>query len=143
MNLEKLTKEELETLSFPDLTEIILKDNKKPMNTPNIFRKICDIIGLSDETYASKIGDYYTTLTTDKRFILLDKGMWDLRDNHIVKIEVDEEEDEEEDTVEDEEEIEDEQEEIEEDSIDDEIIDDEDDDLDDLSIVDEDEMEEE
>ena len=44
MKLKNRSKEELELLSFTDLTEIILKENKKPMNTPTIFRIICDLL---------------------------------------------------------------------------------------------------
>ena len=60
MKLKNMTKEELEVLSYTDLTELILKESKKPMNTAKIFKKICDLLELSDEEYASKIGDYYT-----------------------------------------------------------------------------------
>ena len=41
MKLKEMTKEELEGLSYTDLTEMILKENKKAMNTPSIFKKIC------------------------------------------------------------------------------------------------------
>ncbi len=137
MNINNMTKEELETLSFADLAYMILKENKKTMNTPSIFRKICDLLEYSDEAYASNIGDFYTALTTDKRFHLLDNAEWDLRDNHSVKIVLDDEDEESEDSEE--EETEEENEEIDEDIdsvIDEDIVDD---DIDDLAIVDEDE----
>ena len=66
MNLSKMTKEELETLSYADLTEMILKEEKNSLNTPSIFKKICKLLELSDDEYASQIGDFYTSLTTDK-----------------------------------------------------------------------------
>lgn len=136
MNINNMTKEELETLSFSDLAYMILKENKKTMNTPSIFRKICDLLEYSDEAYASNIGDFYTALTTDKRFHLLDNAEWDLRDNHSVKIILDDEDEESEDSEEEETE---ENEEIDEDIdsvIDDDVVDD---DIDDLAIVDDDE----
>ena len=147
MKLKDMTKEELEVYSFTDLTEMILKENKKSMNTPSIFKKICELLEISDEEYTNKIGDYYTSLTTDKRFTLLDNAEWDLKDNHKVKIDltVDDEEDEEYD----EEEMDEEDEEIDENELSesDEIIDDEVDlddvdDMEDLSIVSEEELEE-
>ena len=146
MNLKDMKKEELELLSYTDLTEMILKESKKSMNTPKIFKKICELLELSDEEYQNKIGDYYTSLTTDKRFIHLDNADWDLKDRHKVEIiDYEEDEDEEEDTEEEE------QEEIEEENIDDEeldidndILDDEsldtDDDLEDLSIIEDEEI---
>lgn len=147
MKLENLKREELEQLSFTDLTEMILKESKNAMNTPSIFKKICSLLELSDEEYQSKIGDYYTSLTTDKRFVRLENAEWDLKDRHKVEI-INFEEDEDEET--DEDEVDEEDESLEEDdetNIDDDILDDEsldtDDDLDDLSIIDDDEIDEE
>lgn len=145
MKLKNMTKEELELLSYTDLTELILKENKKAMNTPSIFKTICSLLELSDEEYANKIGDYYTSLTTDKRFILLDSAEWDLKDNHKVKIVIDDEEDE--DDIE-EDDIDEDLEQLDED--DEENIDDinedddlEDDDIEDFTIVTDEELEEE
>ena len=88
------------------------------------------------------IGDFYTALTTDKRFILLDDAKWDLKENHVVKTVV-EDEDEEEDINQDQEEI---TEETEDDAVintsDDDYDDDDSDDLDDLEIVTEEDLEE-
>ncbi len=146
MNLKDMKKEELELLSYTDLTEMILKESKKSMNTPKIFKKICELLELSDEEYQNKIGDYYTSLTTDKRFIHLDNADWDLKDRHKVEIiDYEEDEDEEEDIEEeDEDEVEEETSEDEELDIDNDVIDDEsldtDDDLEDLSIIDEEEI---
>ena len=144
MKLKDMKKEELEVLSYTDLTEMILKENKKPMNTPSVFKKICDLLNLSDEEYSEKIGDYYTSLTTDKRFILLDTAEWDLKDKHKVEIVLDE--DDEEETFDEEEISEDEEVEEENDEsieiTDDEVDLDDSDDLVDLSIVSDEEIEE-
>lgn len=143
MKLKDMKKEELEILSYTDLTEMILKENKKSMNTASIFKSICELLELSDEEYTAKIGDYYTSLTTDKRFILLESAEWDLRDNHKVDIVLDDEEDEDvfsEEESENEEDIEDMSESVE--ITDDEIDLDDDDDMSDLNIVSDDELEE-
>ena len=141
MKLKDMKKEELEALSYTDLTEIILKENKKAMNTASIFKRICELLELGDEEYTGKIGDYYTSLTTDKRFILLDSAEWDLRDKHKVEIVLDDEDDEE--TYDEDIENLDELEEDISESV--EITDDEidiDDDMEDLTIVDDDDIEE-
>ena len=137
--IAKYTKEELELLSYKDITNLILNENS-PMNTADLFKMICNLLELSDKDYELKIGDYYTSLTTDKRFIMLEDGCWDLRDRHksdkIVKIE-DEEEDED-----DEEDDEGESDDVSYDSTkstDD--YDDTEDELKDLVIIDEDELE--
>ena len=140
MKLKDISKTELEQMSYADLSYIILKENKKPMNTPSIFKKICNLLEYTDTEYSEKIGDFYTSLTTDKRFLFLDSSEWDLRENNIVKMEIEEDE-----------EIEDEEEEIEEeedidieDDIDSENIDDDlDDDTDDLSIISENDIDNE
>lgn len=136
MKLNELTKEELKTLSYTDLTNMVLKESKKPISTPVIFKKICELLDYSDSDYENKIGDYYTSLTLDKRFVLLDSHEWDLRERHAVALDIDDEED-----IESEEEKEDE---VEEENNLDEVEDDleDDDDLDDMSIVDEDSDEE-
>jgi len=102
MKLNKMAKEELELLSYMDLAKLIIKEEKKSLNTPTVFKKICELLGLSDEEYEDKIGDFYTSLTTDKRFIFLDDGTWDLKDNHKVKIVLDDEDEETEEVVEEE-----------------------------------------
>lgn len=142
MNLKDMPIEELELMSYTDLTYLLIKENKKPMNTPTIFKKICELLEYSDEDYTSKIGDYYTSLTIDKRFVLMETNEWDIRDNHSVEIVLDDDlEDDVEEEIEEEEIIE----EIEEDNIDEVIEDDldDDDDIDELSIVTDEELEEE
>ncbi len=137
--LKNMPREELELLSYTDLTELILKEEKKSLNTPTVFKTVCDLLGYTDDQYADKIGDYYTSLTTDKRFVFLENNEWDLREKHPVDIIVDEEDDDEE---EEEESMEDEEiEETEEDDLD--AVIEDDDDLDDLSIMTEEELEEE
>lgn len=145
MKITNLEIDELESMSYADITYLLLKENKKSMDTPSLFKKICELLDYSESTYSDKIGDFYTSLTTDKRFIQLPNNEWDLRDNHSVKIVLDDEEDEEIDIEElEEEEIEEELEEEETDTLyDDESDITDDDDIDDLSIVDEDELEEE
>lgn len=137
MNLKDMPVEELELLSYTDMTYLLIKENKKPMNTPTVFKKICDLLGYSDEEFSTKIGDYYTSLTIDKRFVLLDSNEWDIRDHHSIDVLVDEE-DEEEDISEEEieEEVKDEEENI------DEVVDDDledEDEIEDLAIIEEDE----
>lgn len=142
MKIEKMKKEELEVLSYTDLTEMILKENKKAMKTADIFKKICNLLELTEEDYSNKIGDFYTSMTTDKRFILLENAEWDLRDNHKVEINLDL--DDEDDEYVEEEEIEEESEEVDEDNsvdiTDDEVDLDDEDDMEDLTIVTGDEL---
>lgn len=145
MSLKTMSKEELELLSNKDITNIILEEEKKPINTADLFKKIIKLLDLPESVFETKIGDYYTALATDKRFILLDDGCWDLRSNHtsdkVLKVATStEEDDEEEEELPPEDEILDE--EIEDDySDDDNNFNDDDEDLKDLVVLDEDELE--
>lgn len=87
--LSKMSKENLELLSYTKIAEMYLKENKKKMNTADLFREVCKLLELSDEEYQEKIGDFFESLTTSKEFILLNDGNWDLRSNHSVKIDID------------------------------------------------------
>ena len=140
MSIKNMKKEELELLSYKDITNILIEE-EGPQNTPNLFKKIVDLLELDNKFYESKIGDYYMMLTTDKRFILLNDGNWDLREKHtsdkVIKVEEDEDElDNDDVSSKSKDDIDDEDDDY--DSSDD--FDDDDDDFKDLVILDEDEL---
>lgn len=81
---KKLKKEELELMSYNDIAHMLLKDKPK-QNTLDLFTTIIEMLELSKQTVENKIGEFYTALTNDKRFILLENGTWDLQQNHKVK----------------------------------------------------------
>ena len=147
MNTSKMSKEELEFLSNKDITNLILQEENKSMNTADLYKKIMKLLDLPESYFETKIADYYTALTTDKRFVLLDDGTWDLRSKHtsdkVIKITDDEdEEDDDEETSK--EEVEDNLISTEDDYDDtdsEEYDEDENEDLKDLVILDEDELE--
>lgn len=144
MSIREKDKLDLELMSYTDIAYEIIKEDKKQYNTPNLFREVCNLLELSEAEFEAKIGDFFTALTTDKRFILIDSVNWDLKENHVVKVVVDDGED---DAVDDEEESEDEETTDEDDAIEDDYTDESDDDymeddLEDLNIVDEDDIEE-
>ena len=146
--LSKMSKENLEMLSYAKIAELYLKENKKPMNTADLFKEVCKLLELSDEEYQERIGDFFESLTTSKEFILLNDGNWDLRINHSVKIDIDDiyeetdsEEDENEDGYDDENmSEEDNYDDDYTDSSDDDVLDD---DYADLNIVDDEELDSE
>ena len=141
MSLKTMKKEELELMSNKDIAKMIIEESKRKMNTADLFKKITKLLELPESTYENKIADFYTALATDKRFILLNNGKWDLRSNHTSDkvIKITDEEDEEEPGEEEK------QEEIEEDNYDDDEDEDYDEDtneeIKDLVVIDEDELE--
>ena len=89
MKVNKLSKEELEVMSYNDIADLLLNEESN-LNTAVLFKKIVDLLELSSSTYESKIGDFYTSMSNDKRFILLEDGTWDLRKNHKSNVLLDE-----------------------------------------------------
>ena len=146
MSIKTMKKDELELMSNKDIAYMIMEESKRNLNTADLFKKIIKLLDLPESTFEKKIADFYTALSTDKRFILLDNGKWDLRSNHtsdkVIKVT---DEDDEEESEEEKEENEEELDEIEEDNFDDTDETDYDDDtneeLKDLVIIDEDELE--
>ena len=146
MDIRKLSSEELEKMSHLDIAYNIIKNEKKILNTLDLLKEVCNLLNYDNNVLENLIGDFYTSLNLDKRFILID-GTWDISENHQVKIVVDDE-------IDDEEEYEDIDEEEEAVEIEDEAIlddvealedieDDLDDDMDDLTTLGEDELEDE
>ncbi len=94
MRFKTIKKEDVETMSFDDLAYVILKEKGKKMKTAEIFKIVCDELNLGEKTYEEQIGDFFALLATEKRFIQLTKGYWDLRENHTSEISIKEIEDE-------------------------------------------------
>ena len=126
---------------------MMINEKNSKIKTKSNIKKICKLLELTQDEYETQIGDFYTSLTTDKRFILLENACWDLKDRHKVEINLNEDDD----LEDDDEEIED----IEEDdsvetvssehidSMEDEEGREQEDELEDLTILNEDEMEDE
>ena len=142
--LNEMNKDELEQLSYTKIAEMYLKENKKTMNTADLFKEVCKLLEIGEDEYQERIADFFESLTTSKEFILLNDGNWDLKINHSVKIDIDDiyedsdSEMEEEETYDDDEIIEDDyDDESYDSSLDDDILED---DFSDLTIVDEEEL---
>ena len=94
MKFKTIGAEELETLPFDDIAYIILKEKGKKMKIVDIFKIICKTLNLGEEAFENQIGDFFSLMSTEKRFIQLEKGYWDLRENHTAEISIKEIEDE-------------------------------------------------
>lgn len=146
--MKDLKKENIENLSYKDVANLILEKEKKGINTLDLFTNIINLLELPNDTIEEKIADFYTSLATDKRFILVD-GVWDLRKRHTSdKIIVDETEEDEDTELED---IHDDMETIEDEygdeytddvGVDSDYDDTDDDDLSDLVVIDEEDLSE-
>ena len=147
MNTEKMNKDELEKMSHLDIAYNYIKFNKKTYTTVELLKHICKILEYDDSTFENLIGDFYTSLNLDKRFILIE-NKWDLTENHSVKIVVEDEIDDDIESYEDMDDEDEEDTEIEDDAVLDDteamedVEDDLDDDMEDLTIMSEEELEE-
>lgn len=145
--MKELKKENIENLSYKDIANLILEKDQQGISTLDLFTKIVELLELSTSTIEDKIADFYTSLATDKRFILVD-GLWDLRKRHTSdKIIVDEtEEDEEAELEENRDDMETLEDEYDDDYTDDSSVDSDydtdDDDLADLVVIDEEDLNE-
>lgn len=88
MKLKDIPKEILLDMAFDDIAYVILKEKGKKMKTTDLFQKICDVLDLGEDKYSEQIADFFTLLATERRFIQLDKGFWDLRENHTLKVDM-------------------------------------------------------
>lgn len=138
MKLKDLTKEDLDTMSYEELAQLILSDANAQMKIIDIFKKICELRNMSESEFEDKIADFYDLISTNKEFIILEKGFCDLRKKHTPKVIID---DEDEDTSIEEESDEEENEEDNNDifydnSSDEDDVDTDDDELSDFMVVD-------
>lgn len=127
-----INEEELEQMNYNDIAYVVLKERNKKMKIMDLFDEIGIILNI-DTSDKSHLADLFELLSTDKRFVMLEEGYWDLRVKHDTGMIIDNEEDEDEEMI-----IEDEDEDNEfndenEIDSDDDV---EDDDLSDLVIID-------
>lgn len=142
MKLKNLSQNEIDGLIFADLAHMVLSE-KGELNTAKLYRYITDLKKMSDDEYEDTIADFFAILSTDKRFILLENGIWGLKCNHLSRNQIHEEELDDSEVID--EENEDETEDENEEDI--ELLEDDDDfeenDMADLVIIDEEELFEE
>lgn len=138
MKIKDLTKDDLENMNYDDIAYLILNEEQKQLKINELFKKVCEILNKDNTFFENEIANFFELMSTDKRFIMLDNGLWDLKQKHNPKmILVDEDDDDSDEELEEENvEVKDEpEEEIFYDEDEDE--DDNDDDLEELVVVDE------
>jgi len=79
VSLDNYSHEELVEMSMIELASKILFDEKKAVNFRDIFDKIAEIKGFSEDEKKERIAQFYTDLNVDGRFITLGSSMWGLK----------------------------------------------------------------
>ena len=93
MKTIKLTQEELLSMSYDDVAYLILDNKKKKMKIQDLFKEVIKAMNLSENVFEEHLADFFELLSTDKRFIMLEKGYWDLKINHKTKLVIEEDDD--------------------------------------------------
>lgn len=82
MKLKELTTEELECMPYDEIAYLILLESGKKEKLLNLYKKVCKLLKLNFETEQENISDFFEILSTNKKFVMLAKGYWDLQINH-------------------------------------------------------------
>lgn len=131
-----LSLEEAELMNYNDIAHIILEEYGKKMKIGDLFAEVGKILEMDESEYAEHIADFFELLSTDKRFIMLEDGNWDLKIKHNKGMETFEDDEEDDDIVLEDDDVNQEDDMFDEDTDKSEDDDVDDDDLSDLVIVD-------
>ncbi len=82
MKLKDLTLDELECMGYDEIAYLILQESGKKEKLINLYKKVCDLLKLDFESYKDDVAEFFELLSTNKKFIMLDKGYWDLQIKH-------------------------------------------------------------
>lgn len=73
------SKEDVKLISMIDLAGQILKEEKKPLSFYEIFDRVAEVKGFSDDEKEQKIAQFYTEVNVDGRFLNVGDNMWGLK----------------------------------------------------------------
>lgn len=68
--------------SMVDIAYDTLKANGSSIPFVTLWQQVAKESGLSESQANNKIAQFYTRITTDARFIQLEKNCWDIRSRH-------------------------------------------------------------
>ena len=79
MSLKDYSKEELQSTSLVDLAALLLIDEKNGLKFTELYDKIAELKGLSEEAKAEKVGQFSPDLNMDGNFITKGSNVWALK----------------------------------------------------------------
>ena len=82
MKLNEIPKEDLELMGYVDIAYIVLKEAGKKMKLVDIFKKVCKALELPSNIVNDHLLEFFEQMSTNKKFVMLDKGYWDLQSRH-------------------------------------------------------------
>ncbi|MDY0409517.1 DNA-directed RNA polymerase subunit delta [Paracerasibacillus soli] len=79
MSLADYSKEQLQDMSMIEIANLILIDEKKAMDFRDIFEKVAEIKGYSENQKIEYMAQFYTDLNVNGHFMTLGSNMWGLK----------------------------------------------------------------
>ena len=79
MKLANLSKEEVSELALIEIANLLLIEKKEAIDFKVMMDKIQKLLGLTDEEVSAKMGQFYTDLNVDGRFISIGDNRWGLK----------------------------------------------------------------
>ena len=66
--------------SMVEVAYELLSKKQGPQKFNKFWDEVSDLLSMNEEERETKISSFYTKLTLDERFVLLEDNMWDLRE---------------------------------------------------------------
>jgi DNA-directed RNA polymerase subunit delta len=79
MKLANLSKEEVSEMAYIEIANVLLIEKKEAIDFKVMMDKIQKLLGLSDAEVSEKMGQFYTDLNVDGRFISIGDNRWGLK----------------------------------------------------------------
>lgn len=92
MSLKDYTFDELQEKSYDEIAYLVLEQYGKKMKLFDLFKRVCKVLKLPEETVENRITDFFEILSINKKFVLLPHGYWDLATKHEQNIVVEDDE---------------------------------------------------
>lgn len=68
-----------EEMSMLEVAELLIQRKIKPQKFEKIAKEVCEIMGLTDEEFQSKLAQFYSDLTLSGKFVTVGEDKWDLK----------------------------------------------------------------
>lgn len=79
VSLQNYSKEKIAKMPLVELTKLVMLEEKKPMKFNEVFDKVAELKGLTEEQKQEKIGQFYTDLNVDGSFVSSGSNTWGLK----------------------------------------------------------------
>ena len=66
-------------MSMLEVAELLIQRKIKPQKFEKIAKEVCEMMGLTDDEFQSKLAQFYTDLTLSGKFVTVGEDKWDLK----------------------------------------------------------------